>query len=107
MTAKQIVDRLLEYFDFDAPDEPRAGQPGDPWRQSLVHVQPLDFAPRPGAPPEPEEEEPAEAGTGDPALDVVLGKDVEVAPPPPPEEPPVRPAVQSRFKWLPPNPPGP
>ena len=112
MTAETIVNNLLEYYGPELPPD-RAGGPEDMWRPphaALGHVQPMDYAPRPGAGPEqmdllePEDLQDQPPGlTGDPALDAVLGKDAPgVAAAPPPAAPPPKPEMRSRFTWTPP-----
>ena len=118
MTAKAIVNKLLEYGpgEYDLPPE-RAGGPEDMWRPpqaALGRLQPMDFAPRPGVPPEPEEmgAELIEPGdlldqpSSDPALDQILGKTPGQPPPPTPPSPPAQNVpirhANPRFTWTPP-----
>ena len=91
LSAAQIVDGLLEW-NID-PTAPRPGSPEDPFRQTTGPLPPMTFQQRPGVPEPPEEEEDE------------LGAPVK--PPLKAKAPPVRPAVHPRFKWRPPNPPGP
>jgi hypothetical protein len=36
MTATQVVDKMLEDFDFSGDHRPSAGGPTDPWRQAGI-----------------------------------------------------------------------
>ena len=90
--AEDIVNKLLEYGSEEYAQRP--GGPQDPWRQSLGHVQPLDYAPRPGSLEPDSEVLPAKEHP----LDIIDEPPVEV---------PIRPKVNPRFKWLPPTSPGP
>lgn len=90
-SAKQIVNRLLEYG-ID-PDAPRPGSPDDPWRQSVGPLPPMEFGGRPG----PALDEPEEGGL---EVDPNIPKRIPVKPT---AGNILRRSKPSRFNWKPPG----